>query len=283
MIKNLDVLQKFLFENAAVRGDLVRLEHSYQQIAEQHNYPIAVRELLGQALVVVNLLGAIIKFKGRLTLQFQGKQAVKLLLAQCNHEHTFRGLVQYEGNPDEKELIDALKSGTLGITIDPEIPGQQRYQGIVGWQGNSLAQSIEGYFRDSEQLPTRLWIAVNRTTAVGLLLQVMPSHSDDEENENWEHLLHLTDTITNKELLNCTNGEILHRLYHQEDMRVFTPIDVGFQCTCSNEKSENAILMLGLDEAEKELQDKQIIVVTCEFCSKQYQYDRDQVYQIFHR
>lgn len=283
MIKNKDALQKFLFENVPVRGELVRLEHSYQQIADQHAYPAAMRELLGQGLVVVNLLGAIIKFKGRLTLQFQGKDSVKLLLVQTDHELRFRGLIQYSDNIDQDKLMAELKKGTLAITIDPQIPGQ-RYQGIVNWQGKSLAQSIEGYFRDSEQLPTRLWIAVNQTTAVGLLLQIMPTHShDDEEDEGWEHLVHLTDTITSDELLKCTNGEILHRLYHQEDIRLFDPIDVGFQCTCSNEKSENAILMLGIDEAEKELKDKQMIVVTCEFCNNQYKYDRDQVYRIFHK
>lgn len=281
MIKNADVLQKFLFEKAAVRGELVRLEKSYQEIANQHAYPPALTELLGQVLVIANLLGAIIKFKGRLSIQFQGQEELKLILAQCDNEYNFRGLVQYSGDIDQAGLRTALKNGLLVITIDQQTPMQQRYQGIVNWQGDSLAQSIEGYFRESEQLPTRLWMAVNQTTAVGLLLQMMPSVSDDEENEDWEHLLHLTETIKNEELLNCTNGEIIHRLYHQEDVRLFDPIDVRFQCTCSDKKSQNAILMLGPEEAEKELADKQVIVVTCEFCNKKYTYDREQVQRIF--
>lgn len=282
-MNNKDILQRFIFENAPVRGELVRLDESFQTIMQQHKYPAPLRNLLGETLVIANLLSAIIKFEGRLTVQFHGKGEgkLKLLLAQCNDEFHFRGLAQWKDTPDDSELIEALKHGTLNIMIDPLSSGKHRYQGIVDWQGNSLAESIEGYFQKSEQLPTRLWIAVNETKAVGLLLQIMPRETADQHHADWEHIVKLTETIKPEELLQLDNATILHRLYHQEEVRVFAPIGVDFRCTCSLAKSENALLLLGQEEAEKELHEKQKIVVTCEFCSKEYVFDRVDVANIF--
>jgi molecular chaperone Hsp33 len=254
-----DNLQRFLFENISVRGEFIRLNKSYQTIIDQHQYPPAISELLGEALAVVNLLTAIIKFKGRLTVQFQGKGDLKLLLAQCNHEFQFRGVAQWKGNPSHEDLI-------------------------VSWQGHSLAQSIEGYFRDSEQLPTRIWLAVNKTDAVGFLLQIMPKNDSTEiDNTDWEHVVHLADTLTSKELLEHDNPTLLHRLYHQEEIRVFEPVPVEFRCTCSVERSENAMLLLGYDEVQEELLNKQQIVVTCEFCNKEYAFGRADIERIFNK
>lgn len=286
-MKNNDLIQRFIFENANVRGEIVHLNKSFQGIMEQHQYPPAIRNVLGQMLVAANLLSAIIKFKGRLTVQFQGKGPVKLMLAQCTNEFNMRGLAQWhESNLSESDLLNALKNGVLAIIINPDST-TTRYQGIVSWQGNSIAQSIEGYFRDSEQLPTRLWIAINEHSAAGLLIQAMPKSSSDSRQEflesdlNWEHLVHLTETITNEELLGLDKQTILHRLYSQEQVRVFEPSPVMFQCTCSIERGENAILMLGKEEAEQELKDKQVIAVTCEFCNKTYNFDRVDVAAIF--
>jgi molecular chaperone Hsp33 len=280
-----DNLQRFLFENISVRGEFIRLNKSYQTIIDQHQYPPAINQLLGEALAVVNLLTAIIKFKGRLTVQFQGKGDLKLLLAQCNHEFQFRGVAQWKGNPSHEELLEALKQGTIAIIIDPEtMTGQQRYQGIVSWQGHSLAQSIEGYFRDSEQLPTRIWLAVNKTDAVGFLLQIMPKNDSTEtDNADWEHVMHLADTLTSEELLEHDNTTLLHRLYHQEEIRIFEPVPVEFRCTCSVERSENAMLLLGYEEVKEELLNKQQIVVTCEFCNKEYAFSRADIERIFNK
>ena len=282
-MNNKDNLQKFIFENASVRGELVRIDQGFQQIMQQHNYPPAIRQLLGEALVAANLLSSIIKFEGRLTVQFQGKGKLKLLLAQCNHELQFRGLAQWTGEPDLAELTDALQNGTLAIMIDPISTGKQRYQGIVSWQGDSLARSIEGYFKDSEQLPTRLWIEVSESSAVGLLLQILPKDASANQTDDWEHITQLTDTLKPEELLHLDNATLLHRLYHQEKVRVFDPAPVEFRCTCSAEKSENALLLLGKEEVDEELRDKQQILVTCEFCNRQFTFDRVDIAKIFIR
>jgi molecular chaperone Hsp33 len=276
-----DNLQRFLFENASVRGEIVRLEDSYQEIMKRHPYPPVIHQLLGEALVAVALLTSIIKFKGRVTLQFRGNGKLKLLFAQCNHSFHLRGLAQWDGDFKEEEMAAAIDQGMLAIMMDPDIINSKRYQGIVAWQGQSLAQSIEGYFRDSEQLPTRLWIAVNETRAAGLLLQVLPKERPELYKNEWEHLIHLTDTLTQKELLTWNNQTLLHRLYSEEDVRLFQSVSVKFQCTCSRERSENALLLLGHDEVQEEIKEKQKIVVTCEFCNREFDFDRVDIETIF--
>jgi molecular chaperone Hsp33 len=282
-----DGLQRFLFEDASVRGELVHLNHSFQTIMQKHNYPPLIQRLLGEALVIVSLLSAIIKFNGRLTVQFQSKNKLKLLLAQCNNNFEIRGLAQWEGELDEGDLYNTLEQGLLVIIMDPDENGK-RYQGIVSWQGNSLAECIEKYFRDSEQLPTKIWLAVNEIQATGLLLQVIPREGDKHyksspvaTDDDWERITILTSTITPNELLTLDNEIILRRLYSQESVRVFAPTAISFHCNCTAVRCENAIQLLGKEEAEQELAEKQSIVVTCEFCNHEYVFDRIDVERIF--
>lgn len=276
-----DVLQRFLFEEAPVRGGLIHLHESYQIILHQHGYPLVVRHLLGEALAAICLLSSIIKFKGRLTLQFRGKGKLKLLVAQCNQQFHIRALAQCDAEITEEELWSSLKQGILAIMMDPDIPGGKRYQGIVAWQGHSLAESIEGYFSQSEQLPTRIWLAANESYAGGLLLQVMPKEKPELYKNDWDHLIMLTQTITPDELLHLDNASLLHRLYSQEDVRLFAQSPVKFQCDCSIVRGENAVLLLGREEAEQELNEKQNLIVTCEFCSREFIFDRVDVARIF--
>ncbi len=277
-----DLLQRFLFENVPVRGELVHLDESYQAILQQHPYPPLIRALLGEALAVVCLLSAIIKVKGRLTLQFRGKGKLKLLLAQCDHQSHLRGIVQHEGDLTPSELLEAQQQGILAIMIDSDAPNATRYQGIVAWEGASLAQAIEGYFMQSEQLPTRLWLAVDEKRVAGLLLQILPKEKSELlVTDDWERLLLLTETLTSEELLQCDSITLLRRLYSEEEVRVFEKTLVQFRCKCSVQRSENAILVLGQEEAEEELKDKQKLVVTCEFCHKEYSFDRVDVMAIF--
>lgn len=277
-----DLIYRFLFENIPVRGEWVRLEHTYSTIVQQHQYPPLIQELIGETLVVTSMLSAIVKFKGRLTVQFQGKGKLKLLMAQCDQEFNMRALAQWLAEIEPEEVSDLFKEGTLVITIDPE-QGGNRYQGIVSWQGNSISRSIEGYFRDSEQLATRLWVAVSETSATGLLLQVMPKDGTkaDFGDDGWEHLIHLTNTLTPAELVSLDPVTLLRRLYVEDEVRLFSPSTVKFRCNCSTERCENALRILGREEAEQELKEKQVIVVTCEFCNKEFVFDRVDVAKIF--
>jgi molecular chaperone Hsp33 len=282
-MKNQDKLQRFLFEDVFVRGEIAHLNTSYETILDQHDYPPIIRKIVGEALVLVSLLTGMIKFNGRLSLQFQGKTGLKLLLAQSNQQLQLRALAHWEGELDEEQLREDLKKGVLAIIMDPDNT-TQRYQGTVSFRGNSLAESMEGYFRDSEQLPTRIWLAVGKHKAAGLLLQTLPHPGNElpqEVQAAWQHLTILTDTVKPEELLNLDTETLLHRLYVEEDIRIYEPMTITFKCTCSLERGQNAILLLGREEAEEELREKQVIVVKCDFCNKEYIFDRVDVENIF--
>lgn len=286
-MKDKDLLQRFIFDTVPIRGEYIYLTQSYQTILNQHNYPSPIRQLLGEALCVAGLLSAIIKFKGRLSVQFRGKGNLKLLLAQCDHQFNIRGLVKWEGNLSSNDLLQAFTQGVLMIMLDMNNK-QNAYQGIVNWQGNSLATSIEGYFRDSEQLATKLWLHVTDDEASGLLLQLMPGAEKDQpsielaaNNENFKRIVELTNMVDRQELLTSNLETLLTKLYPEDAIRIFPVNTVRFKCTCSRERSENAIYILGKEEAAAELKNKQSIVVTCEFCNKEYIFDRVDVDKIF--
>jgi len=273
-----DQSQRFLFNEAPVRGEIVNLTESYQEILKRSPYPLVVQELLGQALVAVSLLSATIKYKGSLILQTQSDGPVSLLLSQANTLHEIRGLAKWQGEVSEAFPL-ALGKGHMAITIDPAT-GNERYQGVVELKGMSLAQVIENYFYQSEQLPTIVMLAANATTAAGLLLQLLPQAKHEDKNF-WQHVEHLARTLTNEELLTLPPEKILFRLFNQEQVNVFDPQSIQFVCRCSRDAMAKAILTLGHEDAVKIATEHQVVSVTCEFCNKQLDFDRIDVERIF--
>jgi len=282
-----DILHRFIFENDPVRGEYIKLQDSFHTIVQQHDYPPAVQRLLGEALCVATLLSAIIKFKGRLTVQFRGKGKLRLLLAQCDDQNQIRGLAKYDGVSSYEELVAAFHDGVLVIMIDTGANGQ-RYQGVVEWKGDSLAESIEHYFQRSEQLATKIMLSVDEKAAVGYLLQVVPMMEQNSlgiQNEiimpSWQRIISLTEKANESILKDRTYPELLTHLYPEETIRIFDGANVTFHCGCTRKRGQDAIYILGRKEAEEELKDKQSIVVTCDFCNKEYVFDRVDVEEIF--
>lgn len=281
-----DSLLRFIFEEAPVRGEIIHLNKSFKTIALQHNYPLPLKQLLGEALAVAGLLSAMIKSTGRLTVQFQGKGKLKLLLAQCDDKHNLRGLAKWKGKVQSyAELIESLQQGTLMVTLSTE-DLSKNYQGIIAWQGCSLSEAIESYFQNSEQLPTKLWLTADDNQVAGLLLQIIPTRKDKEKleipkNLNWNKIVQSTKHIQLTKLVQLGNKAFLTDLFSDEKIRIFTEIPLKFHCTCSRERSAQAIALLGQKEAEAELQGKNMLVVTCDFCNKTYQFDRVDVLKIF--
>lgn len=281
-----DQLYRFIFDEFPIRGEFIRLEESFQTIIGQHDYPEVLRRLLGEALAVAGLLGAIIKFDGRLTVQYRGNGKLKLLLAQCNNQYQLRGLIKWDGELSYEEIMEEFNHGVLVIMIDMGM-AKGRYQGVVSWRGNSLAESIEGYFKDSEQLNTKLWLHVNETTVSGLLLQAIPEPDkievpfDPATSAKWDRVISLTNNMTEMDLSVLSFEGLLKTLYPHDDIRLFPAMDVAFGCACSRKRGAEALLILGKEEAEAELADKNSIAVTCDFCNNEYIFDRVDVSNIF--
>lgn len=274
-----DSLQRFIFENQPIRGELVNLQESLQTILYQHDYPDVIKKILGEALCVAALLSAVIKFDGRLTVQFRGQGKLKLLLAQCDNNNHMRGLAKFDNDLTENELKESFKDGVLAIILNGD-KNKSQYQGVVQWQGDSLAQSIEGYFRDSEQLLTRIWLAVDHRSAAGFMLQVLPEEKHESGDQHAKKLMQSM-LINEHDLLSKDHVSFLKLYFPEEDIRIFDLMSLSFKCTCSRASGEQAILVIGRDEAEQELQDKQSIVVTCDFCNTEYLFDRVDVATIF--
>jgi len=280
-----DCIQRFIFEHADIRGEIVRLNKSFETITKQHDYPKVIHQLLGEALTTSLLLTATIKFSGTLTLQFQtdSEKPVKLLVARCDQDFNIRGLAQFNKAllKDKKTSAELLGDGQLVVTISQN-NSVQPYQSIIALHHQGIAQSLENYFAQSEQLATRIWLASSEQSCAGILLQLLPEKTTRERELFWEHAVRIGETITSEELLTLSNETILHRLYHDQDIRLFDTQPLQFKCHCSKARMENAIQTLGEQEAKLMLTEKQYITVTCEFCNSYFNFDKVDVATIFH-
>src|SRR5665213_577505 len=180
MVSDRDCLHRFVFDRYPIRGHLVHLDAAWRALIEHREYPEAIRDTLGQAVTASLLLAATIKFEGVLSLQLQGDGPVHLLLAQCTSGLGVRGLARYRDGGDWSVGTGAdaglIGAGNLTVTLESD-DGSQRYQGVVPITGGCLAESLQAYFENSEQLSTRLWLHADAHGASGMLLQRLPAES----------------------------------------------------------------------------------------------------------
>ena len=274
-----DNLQRFIFENAPIRGEIVHLDATWQAVLERRQYPPRVREVLGELMAAAALLTSTLKFDGRLIMQIQGKGPVSLLVVECTSDRTMRAIAQWQGEIPDAPLAALVGDGRLAVTIDP-LKGKERYQAIVALEGLTVAEAFENYFARSEQLATRLWLASDPQRAAGMLLQRLPD-AEPSDDDAWVRAVHLGSTITREELLALPVREIVHRLYHEEDIRLFSRMPVSFRCSCSRERVEAVLRMLGRDEIHSILDEQGSVSVDCEFCGSRYEFDRIDAEQLF--
>ena len=286
-----DSLHRFLFEQFPIRGHLVHLDASWRALIEHRDYPALIRDTLGQAVVASLLLAATLKFEGVLSLQLQGDGPVHLLLAQCTSGLGVRGLARFreEKLSDVAAFQDLFGRGNLTVTLETD-DAAQRYQGVVSIEGDQLSQVLQVYFENSEQLPTRLWLHASASGASGMLLQRLPAggsaagavQADPEAvDDAWRRLQLIADTLTPEEMHTLADEEILHRLFHEDDVRLFEPAPVFFRCRCSRERVAGMLHSLGAAEIESVLVERGEVEVHCDFCNRAYIFDAVDVAQIF--
>ncbi len=282
-----DILQRFIFENFPVRGELVHLDATYQAVLEKHDYPPRVQKVLGELMAAVSLLIATLKFKGRLIAQVQGNGPVKLLVVEGSSEKTLRAMASFkEDIADDESLHSLFGDARLVITLEPE--KGERYQGIVSLEGENLAAALSDYLVRSEQLDTDLWLFANEQVAAGLLIQKLPETEKTKSNiisfgdvEAWNRIQQLSATITDEELFKLDAATIIHRLYHEEDVRVFEQEYISFRCSCSHQRVASMLRSLGEDEVRDMIKELGTIEVACEFCNHKYYFDAVDAEQLF--
>ncbi|MEA3134021.1 MAG: molecular chaperone Hsp33 [Gammaproteobacteria bacterium] len=296
-----DSLHRFMFEHYPIRGHLVHLDASWRALIEHRDYPDAIRTTLGEAVVASLLLAATIKFEGVLSLQLQGAGPVHLLLAQCTSGLGVRGLARYReeagsGKTDAGGVADLIGAGNLTVTLETD-DGSQRYQGIVPVTGERLADSLQIYFENSEQLPTRLWLYADDQGAAGMLLQRLPEEgraaapgaaaadtrvADSAAiDDAWRRVQLIGATLTPGELRTLADAQILHRLFNEDDVRLFEPSPVYFRCRCSRERVSGMLQGLGATETRSILAERGEVEVRCDFCNRAYVFDAVDVAQLF--
>lgn len=274
-----DQFQRFIFEHSQVRGAWVRLGESYQVISSQAPYPDTVRTMLGEALVASILMSSTLKYQGTISIQAQGEGPLRTLMAECSHDRYIRGLARFDEHAvSEDSFTDLLGQGQMAITITPE--QGQRYQGVVPRESDTLGGCLEDYFERSEQIGTTLILFADDKGAAGLMLQRLPGATDEDE-DLWERVNHLARTVEAAELLELDSETVLHRLFHEETVRLFDAEPVAFRCTCSRERTLGALEAIGRDECYSIIEEQGSIEMDCQFCHAHYRFDRNDIDHLF--
>lgn len=275
-----DSLQRFLFDAAPIRGEFVHLDESWRSVLARHDYPLPLRNLLGELMASAVLLAAMLKLQqGSLILQIQGQGPVSLLVVECSGDLQVRATAKWEGELVSSKVAELIGDGRFVITLDQKNGGQM-YQGIVALEGETVAEILQNYMLRSEQLETRLWLAADGQQAAGMLLQKLPEQPDGD-TDAWNRAVVLAETVRHDELLSLSVPELLHRLYHEEDIRLFDAQPVVFGCSCSRENVAEMLKMIGIDEVDSVLEEQGSIQVCCEFCNQCYVFEEEDIDEVF--
>ncbi|WP_309679490.1 Hsp33 family molecular chaperone HslO [Polaromonas sp.] len=305
-------LHKFIFDGLPVRGMLVRLTDSWREILKRRvaagGYPVEVMHLLGEMTAAGALMQSNIKFNGALILQIFGDGPVKLAVAEVQPDLSLRATATVTGPIEAgsslSELVNVNNAGRCAITLDPKdkLPGQQAYQGVVPLFGDqrekieNIAEVLEHYMLQSEQLDTKLILAADGSMAAGLLIQRLPvtgqgnlqgqidrDANEDQigVNEDYRRIALLASTLKREELLTLDADTILRRLFWEEPITRFEPLSPSFACSCSRERVGNMLRGLGTAEVEGILRERGQVEVDCEFCGAKYAFDPVDAAQIF--
>lgn len=273
-----DSLQRFSFDNTEIRGEIASLQQSYLDVLRRHQYPKVIANALGQLLAATALLSANLKFAGRLTLQIRLAGNVRLLQAETNEKGQLRAIARYDEHASDDELV--FEKGQFAITIEPE--KGQRYQGITAIDGNNIAAALEEYFLQSEQLPSRFWLFADEQGAAGLMLQKTPQAAGTiVDTDAWDRITHLASTVREDELLHLPAEVVLHRLFHEENTRLYPASSLSFFCTCSKPRIASALRQMGQAELNSIIQDLGKVDINCDFCQQSYVFDQAQVDALF--
>lgn len=281
-----DRVERFMLRGAPVRGEIVSLDEAWREVVARHALPAAVRDRLGELSAAALLLAATLKFDGALILQIHGDGPVSLFVVECLTDGSYRATVKLRDEAGDiahdaalASLVNAAGAGRFVVTLDPrgESPNRQPWQGIVPLEGDSVAAMLERYMQQSEQLPTRLWLAADERRAVGLLLQKLPGEGGKAtgfvDDDGWNRMQQLAETIRKEELLGLEPGKVLERLFWQEPLHGFDAREYRFSCNCSRPKVVDMLRLLGRDEVDDILQAQGAVEVRCDFCNELWRFD----------
>jgi len=276
--------RRFTVENLDIRGQVVRLTDVWQKMHAGRGYPSAILQHLGELACVSVLLGTGLKQPGRAALQIQrggSRPGAPLALVDCTEQLGVRGMARVDATQPATTFSEWVAGGTLAMTLLPA-NSPQSYQSIVPISGLSVAECFEHYFDQSEQLATHLWLAADEQGAGALLLQKLPN-ADIRDADGWARMELLASSVTPRELTSFPAEAMLHRLFHQEDVRLYAAKPVNYAGIRDEEKVKNMLRQLGRAEVEATLAEQGEVVVTDDICNEEYRFDAAAVAALFEK
>lgn len=280
----MNLLIPFQFDNHIAHGAFVVIDTGAAEMLDMRAYDPAVRGLVAQTMAAMPLLATHTRFEGRINLQFQGERAIKLLVAQVVQREgaplTVRAMAKAAPQIDGS-YAELLSDGVLALMLEPADDAQPSRQAMVPIDGDSLSESLEGYFAQSEQLPTLVRLAADGDRIAGFMLQRLPLEHTKATEEVWEHLSILAGTLSADELLSAEPETLMRRLFANEDWRLHEAQPVNIACRCSREGISLLLLSLGRDEVDKIVAEQGKVEITCEFCGRDYVYSRSDAATLF--
>lgn len=276
-------VHRFVFEHLDIRGAVVRLGDCWRQMQSGRDYPAPVAQVLGEMAAVTALIAAQLKQPGRLTFQLRSDGPIGLLVIDCNEALQMRGMARVAADIPEQasapELLGAAAGGQLLLSLD--LPtARQPWQSIVPLAGDSIAAIFEHYLEQSEQQPSRLYLAANDQAAACLFLQKLPD-ADQHDADGWNRVQQLAATAQPEELCSLPAEALLTRLYHEDVVRLFDAQPVVYHCPEDREKIRGMILSLGQQEAERILAEHGEILVKDDICNREYRFRPDEIAELF--
>jgi len=268
-----DQLQRFLFDDFEIRGEIASADNSFNEIIKNHDFSPEVENVVGELLVATTLLTAMLKFEGKIAVQLQGDGPLKMAVINADQNLQVRGTARVEGDTTGLSFPELVGKGHMMITITPD--DGERYQGIVDLQKESLSACIENYFEQSEQLPTRVILHANSAQtpqAAGILIQTLPATSESHEAD-FQHVTALAQTVKEDELYDLGHEDLLYRLYHEEQVRLFETQAITFKCSCSKERCLSSLASISSEEILEILKETGAIDMHCEYCAADYHFE----------
>jgi molecular chaperone Hsp33 len=270
-----DAVRRYLCDEAPdARLMTVRLNKTKNDMLDHQNMPLSVQKLCEELVAAACILSHMLKFDGEMILQIKGSGPITMMVAECSSVGRIRSTAQWEDVGDASAFENLFGTGYLAVTVDPK--QGERYQGIVPLESGSISGCINHYFKNSEQLDTKLWLASDHSTVGGLLIQRIPEEGGQtlQGHANWETLSTLADTVTDQELASEAGPLMIYKLFHELNPRSFDPWDIEFGCSCSKERSARALRALGETELKQLFTEQPSLTVDCHFCGQVYQYDQ---------
>lgn len=275
----MDTVQSFLFEDLDVRGTIVRLGPAWREMQARRGYGAPERDLLGELAAATTLIGSNLKQPGRVSFQIRGHGPVGMLVIDCDEQLRIRGIAKTQAATKPATVPQLIGDGQLMLTLRTDNTDAQPYVSHVPIEGETLAEILEHYLQQSEQTPTRLWLAADADSACGLFLQRLPG-AEARDADGWNRVQLLAATVRAGELA-LPAETLLGRLFPEETVRLFASRPVSYHCPRDEEKVLNMLRTLGREEVAAMLEEHKEIVIQDDICNHEYRFGPEVLPQLF--